>query len=178
MLVQEREKHISLLPRTSQSIQANLELAELLARRGITTSLNLQDIETDSLAQGTAFTNSDNITSLDANESGGAVSSKVLVSLLVTVVLLDVVQVLATDDDGAFHLGADNGTSKNTATNGDISSEGALLVNVSTSDGFLGSNEAQTDVLVPTSTLALGDNALVVGENGVLLLERLVMLLE
>lgn len=102
--------------------------------------------------------------------------SQVLVSLLVTVVLLDVVQVLATDDDGAFHLGAHNGTSKDTATNGDVTSEGALLVDVSTGHGFLGGNEAQTNVLEPAGTLALGNDALVVGENGVLLLERLVML--
>ena len=54
--------------------QHAIELAELLASGGRTTSLDLQDIETDSLGQGTALTDSDNITSLDANEGRGAIS--------------------------------------------------------------------------------------------------------
>ena len=52
----------------------------------------------------------------------------VLVALLVTVVLGDVVKVVATDDQGAVHLGGDDGTGQDTATDGDESSEGALLV--------------------------------------------------
>lgn len=156
-----------------------LELAELLASVALfALALNFEDIETDSLGQGTAFTDSDNVTSLDANEGRRAMSSNVLVSLFVTRVLLDVVQVFTAQDDGAFHLGADDGTGKDASTDGNVTSEGALLVNVDTGDGFLGGDEAQTDVLVPAGTLALGNDALVVGEDGVLLLERLVMLLE
>ena len=48
--------------------------------------------------------------------------------LLVTVVLGDVVQVLAADDQGTVHLGGDDGTGQDTATDGDETSEGALLV--------------------------------------------------
>ena len=144
----------------------------------VTLTLNLQDIETNSLGKGTAFTDGNHITNLDTNKSRGAVSSQVLVSLLVTVVLLDVVQVFTTDDDGAFHLGAHDRSSKDTTTDGNVSSEGTLLVNVGTSDGFLGSDKAQTNVLVPTSSLALRDDALVVSEDGVLFLERFMVLLE
>lgn len=97
-------------------------------------------------------------------------------SLLVTVVLLDVVQVFTTDDDGAFHFGGDDLSSENTTTDGHISGKRALLVNVGPGDGFLRGLEAQTDVFVPAGTLTLGDNALVVHENGVLLLEGLVSL--
>ena len=152
-----------------------LELGELFSRVTFTLTLDLEDIETDSLRQGTTFTNSDNITSLDTNESRGAVRSEVLVSLLVTVILFNVMQVFTTDNDGAFHLGGHDLTSKNTTTNGNVSSEGTLLINVGTSDGFLRSLETQTDILVPTGTLALRDNTLVVHEDGVLLLEGLVM---
>lgn len=47
---------------------------------------------------------------------------------LVTGVLGDEVEVLATDDEGAVHLGGDDGAGKDTATDGDETSEGALLV--------------------------------------------------
>ena len=53
---------------------------------------------------------------------------EVLVALLVTVVLGDEVEVLATDDEGTVHLGRDNGTGQDTATDGDLAGEGALLV--------------------------------------------------
>lgn len=164
-------------PSHAHHITSSLKLAELLSRlASVALALDLQDIEADSLGQGTAFTDSDNITNLDANEGRRAVSSQVLVSLFVTVVLLDVVQVFTADDDGALHLGAHDGTGEDTATDRDVSGEGALLVNVGAGDGFLRGDEAQTDVLVPAGTLALGNDALVVGEDGVLLLERLVVL--
>lgn len=49
-------------------------------------------------------------------------------ALLVTVVLGDVVEVLAADDDGTVHLGRDNTASQNTAADRDLTDEGALLV--------------------------------------------------
>lgn len=54
--------------------------------------------------------------------------SKVLVSLLVTGVLGDVVEVFSSDDKGTVHLGGNNGTGQDTATDGNLTSEGALLV--------------------------------------------------
>lgn len=54
----------------------------------------------------------------------------VLVSLLKTVVLLDVVKVITADDNGPLHLHLLDNTSEDTTTNGDITSEGALLVDV------------------------------------------------
>ena len=156
-------------------MKGNLEFSELLTRIGFTLALDLENIEADGLRQRTTFTDSDDITGLDTNESGGAMSSEVLVSLLITIVLFNVVQVFTTDDDGAFHLSGDDLTGKNTTTNGNVTSEGALLINVSTSDGFLRSLETQTDILVPAGTFALGNNALVVHKDGFLLLEGLVV---
>ena len=49
-------------------------------------------------------------------------------AFLVTGVFGDEVEVLAADDQGAVHLGGDDGASKNTAADGDEASEGALLV--------------------------------------------------
>ncbi len=118
-----------------------------------------------------ALTNSNNITSLDADEARRAMGSQVTVSLLITVVLLDVVKVVTTDDNGAFHLGGNNSSSKNTTTDGNTSSERTLLIDVNSTDGFLGSLETKTNVLVPTGSSTLGNNTLVVLENSFLLLE-------
>lgn len=82
---------------------------------------------TYSLAEGTALADGNPVTLLNT-ESGGDVSSQVLVALLVTVVLGDVVEVFAADDDGAVHLGGDNAAGQDTATDGDHTGEGALLV--------------------------------------------------
>lgn len=82
---------------------------------------------TYSLGQGTALADGNPVTLLNT-ESGRDVSSKVLVSLLVTVVLGDVVEVFTADDDGTVHLGGDNTAGQDTATDGDHTSEGALLV--------------------------------------------------
>lgn len=53
---------------------------------------------------------------------------KVLVALLVTVVFGDIVEVLAADDEGTVHLGGNDGAGEDTATDGDQTGEGALLV--------------------------------------------------
>lgn len=82
---------------------------------------------TYSLAEGSALANGDLVTLLDT-ESGGDVGGEVLMALLVTRVLGDEVKVFAADDDGSVHLGRDDGTGENTATDGDLAGEGALLV--------------------------------------------------
>lgn len=80
-----------------------------------------------SLAQRAALTNGDLVAILNT-ESRGDVRGQVLVSLLVTGVLGDEVKILSTDDKGAVHLGGYNGSSEDTATDGDLAGEGALLV--------------------------------------------------
>lgn len=53
---------------------------------------------------------------------------EVLVSLLVTGIFRDVVQILSSDNDGSVHLGGDNGASQDTATDRHQTREGALFV--------------------------------------------------
>lgn len=66
------------------------------------------DVEADGLGDGTALANGHDVTGLDA-EGGRAVSGDGLVALLEPVVLLDVMQVIASDDDGPGHFcGNDN----------------------------------------------------------------------
>lgn len=82
---------------------------------------------TYSLAERPALADGDLITLLDT-ESGRDVRREVLVALLVTGILGDEVEVLAADDDGAVHLGGNDGAGQDTATDGDEAGEGALLV--------------------------------------------------
>ena len=54
-------------------------------------------------------------------------------SLLVSGVLGDEVEVFAADDEGSVHFGRDNGASEDTPTDGDFASEGTFLVYVTRS---------------------------------------------
>jgi hypothetical protein len=82
---------------------------------------------TYSLAEGAALADGDPVTFLNT-ESGRDVGSKVLVTLLVTVVLGNVVEVFTADDDGTVHLGGDDTAGQDTATDRDHTGERALLV--------------------------------------------------
>lgn len=84
-------------------------------------------IKTYRLAQRPALANG-NLVTLLHTESRRHVSGEVLVALLVPVVLGNVVEVLAADDDGTVHLGGNDGAGQDTATDRDHTSEGALLV--------------------------------------------------
>lgn len=48
------------------------------------------------------------------------------------------------------HLGGDDGSGEDTATDGDEASEGAFLVDVGALNGGLGRAEAQTNILIPS----------------------------
>ena len=91
-------------PMRRSSEEAELLLAGVL----LSLVLDLDHVETDGLGEGSALANGNDVTFLDTGECGGAVSGKVLVSLLESVVLLDVMQVVSSDDDGSSHLGRCN----------------------------------------------------------------------
>ena len=85
-----------------------LEKTELLA--GVAEHLvgdNLQDVETNRLGERAALAGGDDVTILDGVEGGGAVNRDVAVTLLETVVLLDVVQIMLAHDNGVLHLVGD-----------------------------------------------------------------------
>lgn len=129
-----------------------------------------EDVEANSLGERAALTDSNDVT-IANTESGGDVGGNVLVALLVTVVLGNVVEVLTTNDDSTVHLGRNNGTGEDTATDGDKTGEGALLVNVVAVDGLTGGLETETNVLVPTLVGLVGLSGLGGGEDVGLLLE-------
>ena len=94
------------------------------------------------------------------------------VSLLETIVLFDVVKVVSANNNGSCHLGGNNHSSEDSTTNRDITSEWALLIDVSTSDGLLWSDETKADVLPPALRLLGSDT----NWSGVLSLESLLSL--
>ncbi len=153
-------------------------LAELLAGGLSSAGDVLEDVVADGLAEGAALANDDVITDLDTVEGGGHVDGEVLVALHVTLVLVDPVEVVALDDDGAGHLHLDHLTTEDAATDGDVSGEGALLVDVAAVDRGLGGLEAQTDVLEVADAsggvqVALSDLAAVLVDSGLALVGAL-----
>ena len=85
------------------------------------------DWVTYSLAQWSALANGNLITLLNT-ESWRDVRSEVLVSLLISGVFGDKVEVFSTDDEGSVHLGGDDSSGQDTTTDGNETGERALLV--------------------------------------------------
>jgi len=100
----------------------------------------------------------------------------VAMSLFKTIVLLDVVKVITTDDNGPHHLHLLDNSSKNATTDGDITSEGAFLVNVGSFNCLTRGFESKTDTAV-VSQAFLGLVTFTVQENSWLLLESFLVLL-
>merc|ERR550534_988024 len=128
-------------------LKAHLELVELLLVSSWGLGV-LDDVESDGLGERSALANGDNVAEFNVPEAGREVDGHVGVSSLESTVLLDKVKVVTSD--------------------GDVASEGALLVDVSALGGFTGSLEAKTDVL---DVSLLGVGALLgVVDNSLLLL--------
>ena len=92
------------------SLCCSVEGEGLLAGARLLLGVNLDNVEADSLGKRSALANGNGVTLLNTGEGGGAVSGQVLVSLLESVVLLDVVEVVSSDNDGSLHLGRNDNT--------------------------------------------------------------------
>mmetsp|Transcript_19250 Transcript_19250/g.47603 ORF Transcript_19250/g.47603 Transcript_19250/m.47603 type:complete len:205 (+) Transcript_19250:105-719(+) len=136
------------------------------------------NVESDRLGKRTALTNGDNISVLDS-KSWRAVSGDVLVSFLVTTVLSDVVQVVSSDNDGSLHLGGHDLSLEDSSTDGDTSSEGALLVDIRSLNGGIGGLDTETNVLDEAHGLGARrlDSTLSCYKDGILLLVGLFVLI-
>jgi len=64
-----------------------------------------------------------------------------LVTFLKSVVLLDEMEVITSDDNGSLHLVGNNNTLEDFASDGDITGEGAFVVDVVAVNGGLGGLE-------------------------------------
>ena len=135
--------------------------------------LDLEHIEADCLGDRTALANGDDVAFFDKGEGWGAVSGDVRVTLLKSVVLLDEVEVVPAHNDSPMHFGGNDHASEDAASDADASSEGTIVVYVSTVNGLFGCLEAQTYVLPVAHALGglLGLQFLGVQEHCGLLLE-------
>jgi len=123
------------------------------------TGQHAEDVESDSLAEGSALTDGDHITFFNT-ERRGNVGGKVGVSLLVSGVLGDEVEVFSADDQGSVHLCRNDGAGKDTTSDRNHAGERALLVDVVSFNGGLGRPEAQADIFVPSSSTLADSPAL------------------
>ena len=147
----------------------SLKHTELLLTSSSPLRFMRNDIELHSLGQRTALSNGHNITILDI-EAGAAMSMNVFVTLLVTLVLGNVVEVIPTHDNSALHLGRDDKSLENLTTNGDITNKRTLLVDVGSLNGSIGGFDTESDILDPAHGLDLFgvDVTLAGNENGIL----------
>ena len=113
--------------------------------------LNLKNVEPYGLGKRSALTGSDDVSFLDS-EARAAVDRDISVSFFVTVILADVVEVVSSDDDGSVHFGGDDHTLEDSASDGDISGEGAFFVDVFSLDSFFGGFDAESDFFVVSDT--------------------------
>ncbi len=144
---------------------------------GFRSSFDFKHVETHSLGERTALTNGDNITFLHT-EARREMGSNVLVTLLETLVLTHVVQVITTHNDRALHLVGKNHTLQDTATDSNVTGERAFLVDITTVNGSLWGLEAKTNVLVETWAFLLTSKFLASKKDTFLLLECFFGLLE
>ena len=135
-------------------------------------------VEAHSLGKRTALSNGDNISLLDG-KGRRAVGRNVLVTLFETTVLLDVVQVIPSDNNGVLHLGRNNLSVEDASSDGNISGKGALLVDVVTLNGGIGSLDSESDITNVTHgllALAVTNGALAGDKDGILFLVCLLKL--
>ena len=99
----------------------------------------------------------------------------VLVALFETTVLLNVVQVIPSDNNGVLHLGRNNLSVEDASSDGNISGKGALLVDVATLNGGIGSLDSESYITnVTHGLLALITNGALAGDkDSILFLVRI-----
>ena len=91
-------------------------------------------------------------------------------------VLLDITEIVTTDNNGALHLGGNHQTLQNSSTNGNRGSERTLLINVFSVNSSLRGLDAQTHISVPTLVgLLIKEMDLAVREHFLLLEGSLVL---
>ena len=95
---------------------------------------NSDDIESDCFWDWSALTNSNDISNSGSFITWGKMSWDVVMSLFESIVFLDVVQIISSDNNGSVHLCWENDTFEDSSSNGNVWGEWTLLVNISALD--------------------------------------------
>lgn len=98
-----------------------------------------------------------------------------MMSLLESLILLDEMEVISSEDHGTGHLGGEDDSLEDSASDGNAGCEWAFLIDVLAVHGSLWGLETETDLLVVSGAGGglLGENLLGVLEYTNLLLESL-----
>jgi len=136
--------------------------------------LDSDNIKSDCLGDWSALTNSDDITNSSSLESWRHVGWQVMMSLLESVVFLDIMQIIPSQDHSTVHPGWEDHTLEDSASDWNLGGEWALFVNINVLllHCSLWSFETKTNFLIvmfSDGTLAL-ENLLGVLEDSCLLL--------
>ncbi len=113
----------------------------------------LEDIKMNCFGQWAALSDQNNVSFLDW-ESGRNMGGNISVSLLISVVFRNIVEIISTDHNCTLHLGWDDNSLKDLSSDGNSWGERAFLVNVVGFNSLLWSSEIQTNLLVVSDTWA------------------------
>ena len=71
-------------------------------------------------------------------------------TLILPSVLLDITEIVTTDNDGTLHLSGNHQTLQNSSTNGNRGSERTLLIDVLSANSSFRGLDSQTHISIPT----------------------------
>jgi len=94
------------------------------------------------------LTNSDSVANLDVIKGRRAVNRDSSMSLLISVILFDEMNVVSSNNNSVLHFGRNNNSLKDLSSNANVACEGALLINISSFNGFFRSSESETNVFI------------------------------
>lgn len=138
----------------AQTLICKLDASEnLLAISRRSCAVDFEDGEALGLGGGAVLSDG-NLVAIAQAEARGGVCGDVTVALFESLVLADPMEVVPADDDGLLHLGRYDDARKQTAADGDVASERALLVDVGTLDGLARGLDAQSDIAEPPAVLS------------------------
>lgn len=92
--------------------------------------LDSEGVVSDSLGDWSALSDGEDISDSDSLESWGKMGRKVVMSLLESVIFLDIMEVISSQDDSSSHLGGKDDTFTDSSSNGNVRGEWAFLINV------------------------------------------------
>ena len=134
--------------------------------------LNSEGVVSNGLGDWSALSNGEDISDSNSLESWGKMGRKVVMSLLESVIFLDVMEIISSQDDGSSHLGGKDDTFTDSSSDGNVRGEWAFLVNVSTLHGGSWGFETESNLFVISWSLVglFGKDFFRVVENSNLLL--------
>ena len=97
--------------------------------------LDSENVVSNGLGDWSALSDGEDISDSDSLETWGKMGRKVVMSLLESVILLDVMEVISSEGNSTGHLSAKNDTFENSTSDGSGGSEWALFVNISSLHG-------------------------------------------